>query len=782
MPTAALPPYRKHEHPGSPNEQLPNSALDQENNHEQFCETPPPPSLPTHNQRQVQPTAIKGPAPPPGFDIKIEAPAAAHDVQAAAPSAGPFFPASPLEGGIGSGFDYFTSTPSPTQTSPSHAWAAGLPLAAAQAPQAGTHITGQYLGMGGSGGRGVLVPPQQPQQQQPVAPIVTHAPVQPPATAKAQPPKLPPAGPSIPGSNRPSSNRGAFRLDPREAAARRAKLSAIQAELGAILFGNDPDEDAGDAGAMLMGFQKAGDGIKLAAAAPAATVPAVSGAALLHTANPLHSVQPHQHTPVSIHHLESSSQDRKRGREEVKEAAGNPLLADGKGDDTSGAPPRKLQCGIEEVGGSEHQAAPALSFCFTSGNGRKMTVDPKKLEAAKRLLEIPGEKELNTSLASNREQSKALPMPRARLFGEEPAPHAAAQQQQSHLNTSAVGALTGAGGGFAGFSTASGNKVDISEAKLAAARRMMAEVEASVADPNCNINPENLNNDDDVSFEARPLPLAGDLGPNGGPAPLPAFSGFSSGNGKKLEVSEAKLAAAKRLMDLSEPTEEEVARTPGPAAPDTEDRDTPALRKQVLRSKFSSTTPSGTTPGTAGPLRTALPPPHRLSRFGAQAGATAGATAAGSLAIASVHPDSAPVARKGRGKFTTPRPMAPKPQGLHGGVTPRSGGTTPTMHQQQQPRSSTATPLHDLTSSALKAARVEALTNQAQLHPGAASSRAGALSSTAPWPSRLPLDSLQTGKYMFVGQGGVQIGWEGMREALINAGANPQYATDEWVR
>ena len=786
----------------------------------------------------MQPTENNGPLPPPGFDIQIEAPVAASGAM-------PLFPPSPhsgeLNGGNGSGFDYFTSSmPSPTQTSPSRAWAVGLPSAMPSAMGNAPRVIINPLPQ-------VQLPAQHAQhaQQQTVQPAGVqnttannHLPIIRPQGTTRPPNSTATATNNVAGSHRPSgAHTNGFKLNPQEVAARKSKLSAIEAELKAILNGNEPEEDVGNAstytgGAMPMpaGFQRAGQALGVDNAVPVASAvmpPAVGPlgpqAPMGTTAAAAQPMMQQAHNPSLPAAPEmnkviaGSSQDRKRSREED-------TLKNSDDHDSRAEVSNKLRRSIEDSisthqTNTPHVAGPSAplseqtvpNFAFITGTGKTVTVNSKGLEAAKRLLQTPaGEKgkepaENATDIGEKQwnETKRPLP-PQARLFGETPTMEDTDKERERQHPLPIPNES-----GFMGFQTGLGNKVSVSDASLAVARRKMAEVEAepplekdTTTSSDCgDANIININNNevDDDGFLLRNPPH--EVKDTSHSSAVPKFAGFSTGNGINVSVPESKLAAARKLIEV--PGEENEARTPGPsrgvviAMPesvnDASDRDTPALRKQVLRSTLSSTTP-GTTPGS---LKTSAVPPHRLSRFGAQAGA-GGAVVVGISnnnnnnssdsamtnggqghmnALISKHPGPTTVtgstARKGRGKFTTPRPIAPKrPLAVQGDTTP----ITASGPQQQL----ISTPLHDLTSSALKAARVEALImSNTHGHPQV---QGQGPYSRQPWPSYLPLDSLHAAEYAFTGDNGAQIGWENLRQDLLNAGANPLYATEEWVR
>lgn len=288
----------------------------------------------------------------------------------------------------------------------------------------------------------------------------------------------------------------------------------------------------------------------------------------------------------------------------------------------------------------------------------------------------------------------------------------------------------GGGGqlGFEGFSTGTGRKLQVSEATLKAARRMLENVEAEMdaETHRCDKTPRREGGTPVVYDlnEARTLPP---MPPAGGAL----LGGFSTGTGKKLRVSPSKLLAARRLLD-DEPED---------ARPDA--TDTPTVREQVLQNKPAPVPVPDRHQGTTG---------SRLSRF---------APPAAHAALQQT---------RGGKKFNTPRPAPINVRAAPFTRQPEKENVH-SLQQIQQTGTPSAKPMHTLspTSAVKKALQAPTTTDgPTKSHPAISI-------------SQLPLDSLDAVNYQLFSGNGVRVGRGELWGRLLSAGAVPSQATEEWV-
>jgi hypothetical protein len=605
---------------------------------------------------------------PPGFEIEIQAGGAPAVVVVGVHAHAPLFGAGSGSGSgdaVGnSGFDYFTATqispaatPGGNKLDPSHAWAAGLPPAAA----AGLQQHQQQLPLPLPPMRQPMLQQQQQQQQQPPNPPPPPSTVAPPNGAQQKPPQpLPP-------------RRGGFRYNPEEAAARKAKLSALQEELKDILAGKGTEIEGGGpfGGAQLpVGFQAATGVLHNNNLNNGSKHPSPQASPALPTSPSTEIVSDDMADQLSA--LEAAAMAAKEEKEKLKKPS--PTGSGGSGGGSGGCRERK-RSRSPEADSAAVSGAPKACVGFTNGLGKAVMVDAKALAAAQRLLA----NSQSSSPSPPEKEDVDLGVPETEET-EEPV------MKEPVLPVSNIGA-TGSGGG-----------------------------------------------------------------------------GFSTGLGKKVEIPAEKLAAAKRLLEVDG------------------DGDKDSGGSNATTTPVSSANTSARHNSTA-----AVVPGRRPSRLGPGGAATTAAAAA----VGGVATKQQQQQRKGRGKFNTPRPAAPgTTPSTHQGYTTPGAATATTNLNKATPYAMTvsttshksSTPLHDLKNSALKSTRAQFQGDISALYPLPGNYTTTTSTYATRWPDYLPLDSLTAAEYIFIEAGGRSLSWKVFHQRLLDAGANKQEATEEWVQ
>ena len=393
---------------------------------------------------------------------------------------------------------------------------------------------------------------------------------------------------------------------------------------------------------------------------------------------------------------------------------------------------------------SEHHPTDHHQFIasgFQTAAGKGVLVDAEKVAAAQRILASSSPPKQQQQVAGDGDDGRdddsrngKKEMRTAELEMDERTGNEGRVTFDCHPTTTAPPPV------FVGFSTGNGKTVNIDAAKLARAKRI---------------------------FEEEPEKEATHAN-----AASPAFVGFETGNGKRVKIDPEKLARGQRLLadvdvvEVVENVDNDDAMAQGSS--------TPHMMRAVARTHQHAhahtpvslppklhhhSTHSTATHSTAAVPRTALPP-AKPSRLGPQVPTINTTTTT----------TTTTTKKKGRGKFHTPRPIAPHRvistddgSGLSVMKTPSGAGIKQKFHQN-----SYSTPLHDLSSSVLKAARATLGCSTVSPPPPPPSD----------WCSHLPLDSLNAATYVFGGE----VDCVKMQKRLLDAGANPDYASEDWTR